>query len=62
MLKNGLKIQKDIFEKLYPHQQEGIKWLYDAVHIGKAMKGHTQRIKCGLLSDDMGVGKTIQVI
>ena len=36
---------------LKPYQVEGVRWLYEAVHRGG-----------GLLADDPGLGKTLQVI
>jgi SNF2 family DNA or RNA helicase len=57
-----MKMDKDIYEKLYPHQRQGVQWMWDAVHLGNATLPAHQRIKGGLLSDDMGLGKTIQVI
>ena len=57
-----MKMDKEIYEKLYPHQREGVQWMWDAVHLGNESLPTSQRIKGGLLSDDMGLGKTIQVI
>ncbi|CBY36111.1 unnamed protein product [Oikopleura dioica] len=61
VLQNGMKMDKDIYEKLYPHQREGVQWMWDAVHQGNAALPAHRRITGGLLSDDMGLGKTIQV-
>ena len=36
---------------LKPHQVEGVRWLFAAIHRGG-----------GLLADDPGLGKTLQVI
>nr|CAB3243372.1 DNA excision repair protein ERCC-6-like [Phallusia mammillata] len=52
-LDNGLVIYKKLVERLYPHQINGIKWMYNLFKKGK---------KGGILADDMGLGKTIQVI
>jgi DNA excision repair protein ERCC-6-like len=45
------KMPNPIFVKLYPHQRDGISWLW--------------RLHCkgtgGILGDDMGLGKTMQV-
>ena len=38
---------------LYPHQIQGLQWL---------QKQENSYIKGGILADDMGVGKTIQII
>ncbi|EFC44458.1 predicted protein [Naegleria gruberi] len=42
-----------IFEKLYHHQQIGLKWLAER-HLDTRFRG-------GILSDEMGLGKTIQI-
>ncbi|KAL9646515.1 hypothetical protein ABK040_006509 [Willaertia magna] len=42
-----------IFEKLYAHQQIGVKWLAER-YLDDSMNG-------GLLADEMGLGKTIQI-
>ena len=49
----GFALSADIFEKLYSHQQIGVKWLVER-HFASSLKG-------GLLADDMGLGKTIQI-
>ncbi|VEN59346.1 unnamed protein product [Callosobruchus maculatus] len=41
-----------IWDKLYPHQQDSIRWLYTL---------HRRRTG-GILGDEMGLGKTVQVI
>ncbi|XP_010521188.1 PREDICTED: protein CHROMATIN REMODELING 24 [Tarenaya hassleriana] len=52
---NGLKssyiLPGKIATMLYPHQREGLKWLWSL---------HTQG-KGGILGDDMGLGKTMQI-
>lgn len=53
----GFSMDNDVYCKLYPHQREGVQWMWSYVHKG-GPEGH---IKGGLLSDDMGLGKTIQV-
>ncbi|XP_041750978.1 DNA excision repair protein ERCC-6-like [Coregonus clupeaformis] len=50
---SGLMLFKEMYDKLYDHQQEGVAFLY-----GLHRDGH----KGGILADDMGLGKTIQVI
>uniref|UniRef100_H2ZIR0 SNF2 N-terminal domain-containing protein n=1 Tax=Ciona savignyi TaxID=51511 RepID=H2ZIR0_CIOSA len=52
-LDNGIVIYKKLIERLYPHQIEGVKWLYNL---------YDHKMKGGILADDMGLGKTIQVI
>ncbi|KAK3606703.1 hypothetical protein CHS0354_012907 [Potamilus streckersoni] len=51
-LGNGFYIYKELYDGLYAHQKEGIKWLWTLY----------RRKKGGILGDDMGLGKTIQVI
>jgi SNF2 family DNA or RNA helicase len=46
------KLQPKIAKMLYPHQREGLKWLW-SLHV---------RGKGGILGDDMGLGKTMQVM
>ncbi|TIB04151.1 hypothetical protein E3P94_00642 [Wallemia ichthyophaga] len=46
-----------ISSKLRPHQQEGVKFMYEAV---MGMRGH--KGKGCILADEMGLGKTLQVI
>ncbi|KAK2384897.1 Protein CHROMATIN REMODELING 24 [Trifolium repens] len=45
------KLQPKIAKMLYPHQREGLKWLW-SLHV---------RGKGGILGDDMGLGKTMQI-
>lgn len=45
------KLQARIANMLYPHQREGLKWLWSLHCLGKG----------GILGDDMGLGKTMQV-
>ena len=48
------KLKKSTFKAtLKPHQEEGVKWLYNL---------YLNNIEGGLLADEMGLGKTIQVI
>ncbi|XP_067932031.1 DNA excision repair protein ERCC-6-like isoform X3 [Watersipora subatra] len=49
---NGFYLHQDLYSKLYPHQKEGLLWLW----------GLHKKCKGGILADDMGLGKTIQVI
>ena len=41
-----------LWERLYPHQREGIRWMWGL---------HEQSRPGGILADDMGLGKTVQV-
>ncbi|KAL4648878.1 DNA excision repair protein ERCC-6-like [Arapaima gigas] len=50
---SGLMLYKELHEKLYEHQKEGIAFLYGL---------HKDGAKGGILADDMGLGKTIQII
>lgn len=45
------RIPLEAYSKLYPHQREGVKWL--AGFVGNKVGG--------ILGDDMGMGKTVQV-
>jgi DNA excision repair protein ERCC-6-like len=45
------KLPGTIFKILYPHQREGLQWLW-VLHC---------RGTGGILGDDMGLGKTMQV-
>jgi SNF2 family DNA or RNA helicase len=47
------KMLGEVGAELHPHQVLGVKWLLDQ---------ETDSVKGGLLADDMGVGKTIQII
>lgn len=46
------KLQGRIATMLYPHQRDGLQWLWSLHCLGKG----------GILGDDMGLGKTMQVI
>lgn len=50
---SGLMLYKELYNKLYDYQREGVSFLYSLYR-----DGH----KGGVLADDMGLGKTIQVI
>ncbi|XP_029556569.1 DNA excision repair protein ERCC-6-like isoform X2 [Salmo trutta] len=50
---SGLMLFKEMYDKLYDHQQEGVAFLYGLHRDGR---------QGGILADDMGLGKTIQVI
>ncbi|KAM6970650.1 DNA excision repair protein ERCC-6-like [Aplochiton taeniatus] len=50
---SGLMLFKELHDKLYHHQIEGVAFLYSLYRGG---------CKGGILADDMGLGKTIQVI
>ncbi|KAF3547640.1 hypothetical protein DY000_02005905, partial [Brassica cretica] len=49
--KSSYTLRGKIATILYPHQREGLKWLW-SLHIQK---------KGGILGDDMGLGKTMQI-
>ncbi|XP_022522862.2 DNA excision repair protein ERCC-6-like isoform X2 [Astyanax mexicanus] len=50
---SGLMLFKELYNKLYEHQKEGVAFLYSLHRDGR---------RGGILADDMGLGKTIQVI
>ncbi|XP_068594558.1 DNA excision repair protein ERCC-6-like [Brachionichthys hirsutus] len=50
---SGLMLFKDLYDKLYDYQRNGVAFLYSLYRDG---------LKGGILADDMGLGKTIQVI
>lgn len=50
---SGLMLFKDLHDKLYDYQRDGVGFLYSLYRDG---------LKGGILADDMGLGKTIQVI
>lgn len=50
--KSAFKLQGRIANMLYPHQRDGLRWLWSLHCKGKG----------GILGDDMGLGKTMQVI
>lgn len=50
---SGLMLFKDLHNKLYNYQRDGVAFLYSL---------YRDRLKGGILADDMGLGKTIQVI
>ncbi|XP_036419789.1 DNA excision repair protein ERCC-6-like [Colossoma macropomum] len=50
---SGLKLFKELYNKLYDHQKEGVAFLYSLHRDGR---------RGGILADDMGLGKTIQVV
>ncbi|KAJ3282812.1 DNA excision repair protein ERCC-6-like [Borealophlyctis nickersoniae] len=52
-LAGGYKLPSDTYTKMFPHQHEGVKWMWKL--FGDDQMG-------GILGDDMGMGKTIQVI
>lgn len=49
--KSTYKLPGKIAKMLYPHQRDGLRWLWSL---------HCQS-KGGILGDDMGLGKTMQV-
>lgn len=50
---SGLMLFKELHDKLYNYQRDGVAFLYGLYREGR---------KGGILADDMGLGKTIQVI
>ncbi|VDN97710.1 unnamed protein product [Rodentolepis nana] len=52
ILKGGLRIPADIWNRLYPYQREGVTWLWGLHRHGVG----------GILGDEMGLGKTVQII
>ena len=46
-----LPLPVELDQRMFPHQREGVQWLYDLHH----------REHGGILGDDMGLGKTFQV-
>ncbi|XP_047976108.1 protein CHROMATIN REMODELING 24 isoform X2 [Salvia hispanica] len=50
-LRGTYKLPHKIANMLYPHQREGLKWLWSLHCKGKG----------GILGDDMGLGKTMQI-
>ncbi|KAJ8390112.1 hypothetical protein AAFF_G00111260 [Aldrovandia affinis] len=49
----GLMLFRELHDKLYDYQKEGLEFLYGLHRDGK---------RGGILADDMGLGKTIQII
>lgn len=49
---NSFYVSSQLFEKLFPYQREGIRWLLS----------HFSTKSGGILGDEMGLGKTTQVI
>ncbi|KAL7158007.1 hypothetical protein ABFS83_02G114200 [Erythranthe nasuta] len=50
-LKGTYRLTGKMAKMLYPHQREGLKWLWSLHCMGKG----------GILGDDMGLGKTMQI-
>ncbi|KAG6717084.1 hypothetical protein I3842_04G080000 [Carya illinoinensis] len=50
-LKSTYKLPSKIAKMLYPHQRDGLRWLWSLHCQGKG----------GILGDDMGLGKTMQI-
>lgn len=46
-------IRKEFFDQLFFFQKDGVNWLFNACHFS--------RLRGGILADEMGIGKTIQV-
>uniref|UniRef100_A0A4W3GZ54 DNA excision repair protein ERCC-6-like n=1 Tax=Callorhinchus milii TaxID=7868 RepID=A0A4W3GZ54_CALMI len=53
VLGSGLRLYRQLYERLYRHQREGVAFLYGL---------HRRGRRGGILADDMGLGKTVQVI
>ncbi|CAI9600056.1 unnamed protein product, partial [Staurois parvus] len=53
VLGSGFMLFKELYNKLFEHQKEGVAFLYGL---------YKDKRKGGILADDMGLGKTIQVI
>eukprot|EP00897_Mesotaenium_endlicherianum_P003195 jgi/Mesen1/2903/ME000175S02056 len=51
LLEGGLRIPGSVYDKLFPYQQTGVKWMWE-LHCQKAG---------GIIGDEMGLGKTVQV-
>ena len=51
VLDGKLFMPLDVYDKLYAHQREGVKWLWDLHRQGTG----------GIIGDEMGLGKTIQI-
>lgn len=51
----GIKVKRQIYDRLYSYQVDGLNWLLSLYH-------QPGRVKGGVLADDMGLGKTIQSI
>ena len=45
-LPEGFLLPLEIYEKMYPHQREGVRWLWER-HLDENIPG-------GILGDDMG--------
>ena len=50
-LRGGFSLPDTLFASLFPHQREGVRWLYGLYRGGRG----------GVLGDDMGLGKTVQI-
>ncbi|XP_020668323.3 DNA excision repair protein ERCC-6-like [Pogona vitticeps] len=50
---SGLMIYRELHDKLFEHQKEGVAFLYSLYRLSR---------RGGILADDMGLGKTIQII
>lgn len=50
-ISDGFSLPRILYEKLYPYQQDGVKWLWKLHNTAPG----------GVLADDMGLGKTVQV-
>ena len=51
LFEGGLVVDSATWDALLPHQQTGVKWLWEL---------HMQRVG-GIIADEMGLGKTIQI-
>ena len=51
-LPDGFAIPSSHYDKLFPHQQRGVEWMWSLY----------RNVSGGILADDMGLGKTVQVV
>ncbi|KAJ3179653.1 DNA excision repair protein ERCC-6-like [Geranomyces variabilis] len=51
-LEGSYRLPSELYERLFPHQREGVAWMW----------GLNQKQMGGILGDDMGMGKTIQIV
>ena len=58
-LPGGYRLAGSVASRLYPHQIEGVTWLW-SLHGSQTRHGGAA-VPGGCLADDMGLGKTVQV-
>ncbi|KAJ3135695.1 DNA excision repair protein ERCC-6-like [Geranomyces variabilis] len=51
-LNNSYRLPSELYNRLFPHQRQGVAWMW----------GLNQKRMGGILGDDMGMGKTIQIV